>query len=192
MQVRSRSIVVLLAATLLLANASIAVGTNWGSTGTPSTGGTNSQVSLLPDRTMSVKRVNLTTNYSGAVYNRVTTIYNSTDLVATAGTNDSSCATSNRVCTFDSNYGNNNLYGWAACHSGFSGTNPTRTCSHQWVRFNLAYTPPSYQRLACHELGHTVGLRHGSQTGSCMYSDITVSTSSALTTHDIAHIDARY
>lgn len=188
---RSSSLIIACTCALALM-AMPASGTNWGSQGSAGTTGTNSGVSLLPDSNMSVKRVNLTPNYSTAVNTVVTNQFNPTDLVATVEANNETCARTSRVCAFDSNYGNNGLYGWTACNYGSVGSNPTRTCAHQWVRFNEAYTPPSYQRLVCHELAHAVGLRHGSQTSSCVYSPIDDANTAALTAHDIAHINARY
>ncbi|GAA1178925.1 hypothetical protein GCM10009584_20740 [Ornithinimicrobium humiphilum] len=140
---------------------------------------------------MNIKRVALTTNYNGAVLNRANNVYDPTDLVVTVSS-AATCGSGKQICVFDQDYGNNNLYGWVACRAGSSGANPNRTCEHQWVRFNLAYTPPSYQRLACHELAHTVGLRHGTETASCVFPNIAQATTSALTTHDRAHINARY
>ena len=142
---------------------------------------------------MSVKRVDLTAAYATAVSNVVADVYSPTDLNAYSLVNDSACYTANRICTFDYDYGNNGFFGWTACVSGTSsGTNPNRTCGRQFVRFNLNYSPPSVSRLVCHELGHTVGLRHGDETNSCMFDPITGSTSSTLTSHDRAHIDGRY
>lgn len=177
---------------LLLGAVYPALASNWGSTGSAGVVGTTNAVSLLPDRTMTVKRVELTSSYSNAVFAIVTDRYNPTDLVASVGANTNSCPTSDRICVFDHDYGNNNLYGWTACHSGSAGSNPSRTCAHQWVRLNLFYTPPSSSRLVCHELGHTVGLRHGGETNSCVYSPIADSTTTSLTTQDVNHINAHY
>lgn len=180
-------------AVLLLMSTGAAHASNWGSTGSPSTGGTSNAVSLLPDRNMSVKRVDLTTAYADSVNRIVSNVYAQTDLNAYSLINDTACYSANRVCAFDYNYGNNSFYGATACRSGTSsGTNPTRTCGQQYVKFNLYYTPPSVDRLVCHELAHTVGLRHGAETASCVYTPVTSSTSSALTAHDRSHINARY
>jgi hypothetical protein len=68
------------------------------------------------------------------------------------------------------NYGRNGAAGWVVCPPDApQGTNRHghRWCRHQRLRFNLnplysAYLndPASRKYLACHELGHTVGLRH--------------------------------
>lgn len=177
------------AALLVSSNASAS---NFGSAGSVGTTGTTNGVFLLPNSTMTVKRVNLTSQNSGSVYTRVSLVYNNTDLIATTGPNSESCSPTERVCVFDANYGNNGLYGWNACRSGASGSHPNMRCSHQWVRLNTAYTPPSAQRLACHELGHTVGIRHTSSTDTCMTTDLNASTSLQLNAHDRAHINANY
>ncbi|MEU6720305.1 matrixin family metalloprotease [Nonomuraea sp. NPDC046802] len=42
------------------------------------------------------------------------------------------------------------------------------------------------QALACHEIGHTVGLDHSTESGSCLR------TVTKYGTHDVAHINGRY
>lgn len=166
--------------------------TNWGSTGSQGAGGTQNAVSLLPSSTMTVDRINLTATNSTAINSAAINQFGSTNLTVVVRAPSNTCATGQRICVFDSNYGNNGLYGWAACDTGSSGTNPNRTCSRQFVRLNTSYTLPSAQRLACHELAHTVGLRHSSQTSSCVYTPIDDGSTASLTAHDIAHINARY
>lgn len=92
----------------------------------------------------------------------------------------------------DSNYGNNGVYGWNACYpGGTSGSHPNQTCSNDWVRLNTyAYAQrPSNDALACHELGHAVGLRHTTAT-SCL--NTTLPGSTVLTDHYRTHINGHY
>lgn len=80
----------------------------------------------------------------------------------------------------DYDYGLNGARAWAACQPfGASGAaedeggdraNNTGWCFGQQVRFNEAYigsNPAFYfrQHLACHELGHTVGMNHRNRAG---------------------------
>lgn len=174
----------------LLLGSTVAAATNWGSTapgGTP----TNA-VSLLPNSTMVVQRVNLTSANNTAVSAAAINQYLPTELILCVPAGTGTCATGQRACVFDGEYGNNGLLGWATCGGTSAGTNPNRTCTRPFVRLNLTYNPVSRQRLACHELGHTVGLRHSTQTASCMITNIANGTTSALTAHDSAHINARY
>ena len=84
---------------------------------------------------------------------------------------------------------------WAATYcSGsatYGGSDPNRWCRPQILTYNTSYSvgvaQPLY--LACHELGHTVGLRH--TTSSCMESgDLT--GLETVSSHEIGHINARY
>lgn len=68
----------------------------------------------------------------------------------------------------------NNLLGWVNCPNSATerGRNPNRWCYGQRLNVNLRFSlPPAGKRyLACHELGHTVGLRHETElhSDSCM------------------------
>lgn len=67
-------------------------------------------------------------------------------------------------------------------------------CDQYEVRFDLAdmnrFSENERKHTACHEVGHTVGLGHSSQTSSCLR-DGRVSTRT-YNSHDIAHINGRY
>lgn len=84
---------------------------------------------------------------------------------------------------------------WAATYCAgsatYGGTDPNRWCRPQILTYNTSYSvgvaQPYY--LACHELGHTVGLRHTSN--SCMESGDTTGLDT-VTGHEIGHINARY
>lgn len=101
------------------------------------------------------------------------------------------------VNVFDSDYGDFNVWGWVWCPntSWTSGSHPNKACRPQYLRFNLFYASAfntAFERryMACHEFGHTLGLRHTDNTSSCMKAD--VATSDALRTHDIDIINDVY
>ena len=72
----------------------------------------------------------------------------------------------------------NGFYGWVNCPNSAQtgGSHPDRWCYGQKLTINLTYdggfsTWYGKRALACHELGHTVGLRHPNVSGrnTCMY-----------------------
>ena len=76
------------------------------------------------------------------------------------------------VLVTDSNYGFNNILGWVECLPGSatSGSHPYRRCDKQKLRLNGSYaslitTWQARRSLSCHEIGHTVGLRHTTRSG---------------------------
>lgn len=179
-------------AILLAATAPMAIGSNIGSQGTPGASGQTNGVFFLPNSTMTVKPVVLGATNMKAVSLTLNDSYVPTDLIVRTGRNDANCL-DDRVCVFDGYYGKNGLYGWNACYGNTTGNHPAMRCSQAYVRLNQSYTPPSYKRLACHELGHSVGLRHTSFTGTCMTTSITSSNSSRLRSgHEMPELDRRY
>lgn len=79
----------------------------------------------------------------------------------------------------------------------------TRWCWPQVFRYNLYWRASKYptdnneRAVTCHELGHTIGLRHAtSGTGDADYANSCMvngnQTKITTTTHDRDHIDARY
>ena len=119
--------------------------------------------------------------------------FDPTDLVAYETT-----TTAYDVIVSDGNFGSNGWWGYTFCPSTATtgGTNPNVWCRGQVLRYNTTYrtvafsTPLQRAYMACHELGHTVGLRHTTDSGSCMYPDLV--TTGVLTGHDIAHINSKY
>lgn len=102
------------------------------------------------------------------------------------------------VMVADGDYGDNGAIGWVQCPAGAitNGVHPDRTCYGQILRYNLFYaayydTTAEQQRTACHELGHTVGLRHTSNTTTCMKSSAPLSTS-YFDSHDKGHLNGYY
>ncbi|WP_106399824.1 matrixin family metalloprotease [Actinocorallia populi] len=57
-------------------------------------------------------------------------------------------------------------------------------------------TPPATtadaRKVACHELGHTVGLRHNSSKGTCMYQAPAAADSATLTSTERSEINGNY
>lgn len=47
-------------------------------------------------------------------------------------------------------------YGWATCNTSVSST----VCDRFHVVFNDYVPHPNYAALACHEIGHTIGVMH--------------------------------
>lgn len=181
---------------LALALAPVALASNFGSGGTPGTGGTTNGVWLTPNANWAVAEVNLTAGYSTQLLNTLVADYAPTDLNVNGPNAVTSCTGSSPwdLCVFDSNYGDNGLYGWNACAGSVAGSHPNQTCSLDWVRLNLF--PPLTNNLrrsnACHEVGHAVGLRHpaaGTNTTSCMVVEI---INLSLSGHDRNHLNAQY
>ncbi|HLT62698.1 MAG TPA: hypothetical protein VK020_15960 [Microlunatus sp.] len=95
--------------------------------------------------------------------------------------------------------------GWVDCYpsSKTSGSDPNRRCDRQVLRFNAA-SPSKYwntaakrRSLSCHEIGHTLGLRHPSESQggatSCLKTPFNPDKFSQVTSaHDNAHINAHY
>lgn len=163
--------------------------TNQGSTGVPGVGGTNSGVWWTPDATWRVAKASLNT-YFTPVTNSLLNDYNPTDLAVLQYTT-TSCT--QETCAMDSDYGNNGLFGWNACYPGAtSGSHPNQTCSNDWVRYNTNGSLPALSAnvVACHELGHAVGLRH-TAANSCMRNN-PLPSNPDLTDHDRGHINSRY
>lgn len=104
------------------------------------------------------------------------------------------------VLVYDADYGQNGAAGWVDCPTtapqGIQ-ADGDRWCKGQTLKYNLdaAYAPfwedpGSRAYLACHEMGHTVGLRHW--TGNtCMYPDA-ANGPTILDTVDRQHISSEY
>jgi hypothetical protein len=150
-------------------------------------------VFLQPDSIYDVLQRNVNAVNATAINSSISNDYNWTDLSAATWA-VSNCPTSgNHVCVFDDNYGDNNFLGWNQCRSGWSGSHPNMTCEIDHIKLNLYYTPSNYTALACHELGHSLGLRHdnGMPDPSCMQ-DNPPSWHSWLSSEDIDHLNGRY
>ena len=109
--------------------------------------------------------------------------------------------------------------GWVRCSSdntGTGGSHPSRWCRGQQLRINTYFflyqsgyldTTTQRRRVACHELGHTVGLRHRptdpsqplpypvpDEINTCMFTMVHDSwgTNPYIRGHDKNHIDEVY
>lgn len=110
------------------------------------------------------------------------------------------------VRVYDDDYGDNNVYGWVECPTTATtggGTNyPNRWCYGQRLRFNLEETYAGYWDtsfgggfVACHELGHTVGLRHEADIFEfgCMQVDTPdFAVSNTYSEEDVDHVLGAY
>lgn len=113
------------------------------------------------------------------------------------------------VIATDVNYGNNSLVGWVYCpanNTGTGGSSPTRWCRGPRLKLNSYYYYSAYgyfdtetqrRRVACHELGHTIGLRHRDPAPAdrgCMFTYVHESYGAPayIRGHDQNHINDWY
>jgi hypothetical protein len=125
-------------------------------------------VSLANNSTHAIRPISLGDQWPGidvATQFAIDNIYNPTDLTVYTSNTDPSPD----VWVIDGFSGNNNRYAWVDCslsNSGTGGSGSLQWCRGQTLSYNATYLSsyPSglggYNGLACHELGHTVGLRH--------------------------------
>ncbi len=117
----------------------------------------------------------------------------------------SSTSTDPDVRAMDSNYVGINFYGWVDCPDiatvGSRWVQEIgsweRTCQPQDLRFNGEFEADfnllaERRALACHELGHTVGLLHDTNTGSCLQQDTLAHEVTTYSTEDVNHINGEY
>lgn len=118
---------------------------------------------------------------------------NRTDMIASVVT-----GSTYDVRAWDNNYGDTGYWGATYCPSGAAqgGTDPLRWCKPQYIRYNVYYSykydsVQERRAIACHELGHTAGLRHHPNQGvSCMYDPVVIDALDGG--HDIPLINQRY
>lgn len=131
----------------------------------------------------------------------VNNVYNPTDLTAYVTSTDNYPD----VRVWDWDYGDIGVIAWVDCPADNTGVgyrtpgqSTTRWCRGQILRFNGSYsadydTTGEARALACHELGHTVGLRHITDTADCLYTPfLATSHSTSLTSHSILSVDYYY
>lgn len=200
----SRVTLVVVTAILSLATSPPARADNWGSTPIQPD---RSAVSLANNPFHAVHYVNISDGYPngipelGAASDWAISEYDQTDMVAYRDEADPYPD----LEVHDWNYGN--LTGWVAItkcpttNTGTGGVDPSRWCRGQQIIFNSWWywfssdvydTYFQRRRLTCHEMGHSVGLRHSDNTNSCIHAHYWETTASILDTHDKSHINAHY
>lgn len=182
--------------TSLAFGSSMAFATNWGSQGDAENDWSDPDVNgvwLTNNDNFWVGRWYLTTTYANGVDDAMEEL----DDVANGDFNTTTQSTTScpdstyDACVMDYNYGANGYNGWNQCAGTTSGSHPNQVCSVCYVRINTFYSPPA-KRIACHELGHAMGLRHTSSQSSCMKTTSSGGTSSSLSFHDLGHILDEY
>lgn len=147
-------------------------------------------------------RVNLTTNGTTAANWGITEL-NSKTVIATF--NDGTCQSNTDICFYDANYESDpwiKSAAWWRNHAGLAHCNRVsgifglgNRCERWYVLFDTADMTGSsmttVRALGCHEVGHTVGLKHSSDDDSCMRVP-GWSSRTRLSQHDIDHVDNRY
>lgn len=107
------------------------------------------------------------------------------------------------VIVYDFTYGDNGVFGWVDCpanNSGRGGSGNLQWCRGQILRINASERLDYFdfpnrggtRGLVCHELGHTVGLRHLNQADSCMRRTVWGTRPDTLSDHDIDHLEGWY
>ena len=192
-----------------------ALATNFGG---PKTSGADCDTSIQSecvanDSTHLICIDGIPTAHRNAVVNRIAH-YNGMSFLY-AAENPSPCNNADDVIVVDVSLPLTRAYAWTKCnvgasYGGSSSPRPgTRWCKAQQFVWNQAFasflpTDTNKQMVACHEIGHTLGLRHRATAGpsdppvqSCMISS-RISPSPYINpwtttdTHDRVHLDARY
>ena len=192
----------LVALSLLLAACVPALLGNFGSSGSPGVVGTTNGVWLTNNDYFNVVQRYLqpatasSTNWAVLSYNSIP------GWTGNTWASSSACSEAGHdTCVYDATYGNNNLLGWNQCAGSTSGSHPDQECGMQYSKINLTYSSAStgdYIRGSdtvynlCHEIGHSVGLRHTSNQASCLKTAANGGASSYMSSHDTDHLQNEY
>lgn len=195
---RAPSVVALVVVLLSLLGTNVAVASNFGST--VAGGSPENQVSLANGPHHTVDLHNTTTETGSAILWAMDNVIDPTDMSSELVDGENY-----DVRVLDDDYGDNGAFAWVNCPPGATetGSDPNRTCKGQKLHVNLyggyAYasdTAKERRSRACHELGHTVGLRHTSNDNSCMqtYGDPGAGEDRPTdwSAHDKDHVNAQY
>jgi len=156
---------VVAAAVSVVAYAEPVAADNWGSTNTDSAGSSVSLGGGSSPLTHSISFHDVTLMRQ-ATRDALQNVYGNGTQLSTQVNPDGGSAD---VKVFEDTYGLNGAYAWVNCPPGatVSGAHPMRRCFNQVLKYNGSYafdamyaTPAKRKYLACHELGHSVGLRH--------------------------------
>jgi hypothetical protein len=166
---------------------------------------TASSQCVANNATHTVCLINGSTSHKAAIRDKIDHWDSATDLIVNEATG--SC-TGYDVHTKDVNQGLNGIIAAGECAVdatyGGSEANRTRWCRPQVIKWNTAYnylidTATEEQMVACHELGHTAGLRHrrsGEPVQTCMTpsdtSPVYVNPYTNSSTHDRGEVNAYY
>lgn len=97
------------------------------------------------------------------------------------------------VCVLDHDYGDNGFRGWNSCQGTTSGSHPDMECPLSLARINLHHGNDGTRgHTVCHEVGHGLGLRHTSDSSSCVMRSADGGTSETYSTHDKNHLTTEY
>ena len=186
-----RNVTVAVLVFAFLASAAVVRATNFGSiiyTTNPESGAW-----LANNRTHEVDLHNTTTEWGAAIQWAMTNALDPT--VMNTVLVDGSVYD---VRVVDDNY-NNFLTAWTSCppEAQVSGSHPYKVCRGQKIHVNLqnvsGYTVTQRRSLACHELGHTVALRHvdNPDAASCMRVNV-INRPTTYSGHDQNMISSNY
>ena len=145
----------------------------------------------------------ITGDYITAMNHAVTQYDSTSDMWVMTAT----LSNTNDVRAYKASYGANGAWAWGACQDPplFVGTRPGdghthyhNWCTPQLLHWNTFYesnfnTVTKKKAIACHEVGHTIGLRHSTESGSCMRNPPTVGTTdTTMTSHDRGLVNFHY
>ena len=172
--------------------ATVALASNFYSTAVGGSPANN--VSLANNSSHLVRFASVQAAQKASTLDRMSAAYNTpTDITMTETTS----TTADDVVVFDFTYGLNGAVAWVVCPDAAfeSGSDPNRWCFGQELRYNLTYadyydTSGERAWIACHELGHTIGLNHVGTTNSCLRLNYNGTT--LLSPHDVSHVNSNY